>query len=46
MLLVNPGNQVPVVLVFDVPPDVEPDAIALRATDQGPGAFVRLTPPR
>ncbi len=43
-LVVNPGNQVHGVLVFDLPPDVEPVATELRASPQGRGAVVRLRP--
>jgi hypothetical protein len=39
---VNPGNQLRGVLVFDIPPDVVPMWVALRAGPQGPGAVVLL----
>ncbi|MGH9222670.1 MAG: DUF4352 domain-containing protein [Acidimicrobiales bacterium] len=42
-LVVNPGNEVAGVLVYDVPPDVTPTAAALRANPAGAGAVVSLT---
>lgn len=36
-LVVNPGNEVQAVLVYDVPPDVMPAAASLRAGPPGPG---------
>jgi hypothetical protein len=43
-LVVNPGNQVQGVLVFDLPPDVQPQAVELRVSPRGRGAFVLLRP--
>lgn len=44
-LVVNPGNQVHGVLVYDVPPDVTPTYASLRAGPNGPGALVALVKP-
>ncbi|MCA1691297.1 MAG: DUF4352 domain-containing protein [Actinobacteria bacterium] len=43
--LINPSNELQAVLVFDVPPEVEPQLANLRANPGGPGALVRLRPP-
>jgi len=42
-LVVNPGNEVAGVLVYDVPPDVTPTGAALRAGPGTAGAVVSLT---
>ena len=42
-LVVNPGNEVEAVLVYDVPPDVTPVAAALRGATASSGAVVSLT---
>ena len=39
--VVNPGNQLSGVLVFDVPPDVTPVVASLRA-GPGPGTYINL----
>jgi hypothetical protein len=41
--VVNPGNDLDAVLVFDVPPDAQLVAASLRQATTGPGAFVDLT---
>ena len=41
--VVNPGNELAAVLVFDVPPDVTPVVASLRA-GPGPGTFINLAP--
>lgn len=43
--LINPSNELQAVLVFDVPPEVEPQLVNLRANPRGPGALIRLRPP-
>lgn len=40
--VINPGNQLEAVLVFDVPHDVRLAAVALRAGEGGPGAMLWL----
>lgn len=44
-VVINPGNALQGVIVFDVPPDAEPAFATFRAAAQGRGAFVSLTPP-
>lgn len=44
-VVVNPGNELKAVLVFDVPDDVEPVVAALRSSQRGRGTFVNLQPP-
>jgi hypothetical protein len=43
--VINPSNELNTVFVFDVPPFVEPQMANLRATPEGQGAIIRLTPP-
>lgn len=42
--VVNPGNQISGVLVFDVPHDVRLRSVSLRHLESGPGATVFLQP--
>lgn len=44
-LVINPGNQVHAVLVYDMPTDVDPVVASFHAGATGPGAFVGLMPP-
>ncbi|MGH9278186.1 MAG: DUF4352 domain-containing protein [Acidimicrobiales bacterium] len=44
-LVINPGNSLQGVLVYDVPPEAQPEVATFRAGPRGPGAFVRLSPP-
>lgn len=41
-VVINPGNALQGVIVFDVPPDADPVVAAFRAGPHGPGAFVTL----
>jgi hypothetical protein len=43
-VVVNPGNELKGVLVFDVPNGLVPVVAALRATSRGPGTYVNLEP--
>jgi hypothetical protein len=41
-VVVNPGNELKAVLVFDVPNGTVPVVAALRSTPRGPGTYVNL----
>lgn len=43
--VINPGNQLRLTLVYDIPPDARPTVAALRAHPSSPGAYVGLNPP-
>ncbi|MDQ4098639.1 MAG: DUF4352 domain-containing protein, partial [Actinomycetota bacterium] len=45
-VVVNPGNELKGVLVYDVPDGVVPVVAALRVSPRGPGTYVNLEPPR